>query len=206
MLELFKGLSLNYAGERTPESYKYNYVNGQKDEVIADIYVNNYKIFYSAIGKYSSIDNATKDSVIVEMIWKCMDNLEVDKLEVQLPSMILAYIKRELFRQIKSNNYDKRKINSSDNSITFTDMSVDDESSTDKFDALGEPDDTSMLEMVSYIESLDLTENQLKYCKLALEGSVGLKSGSIANAIGISRAGAKKLRERLQIVCADLLV
>lgn len=206
MLELFKGLSLNYVGERTPESYKYNYVNGQKDEVIADIYVNNYKIFYSAIGKYSSIDNATKDSVIVEMIWKCMDNLEVDKLEVQLPSMILAYIKRELFRQIKSNNYDKRKINSSDNSITFTDMSVDDESSTDKFDALGEPDDTSMLEMVSYIESLDLTENQLKYCKLALEGSVGLKSGSIANAIGISRAGAKKLRERLQIVCADLLV
>lgn len=206
MLELFKGLSLNYVGERTPESYKYNYVNGQKDEVIADIYVNNYKIFYSAVGKYSSIDNATKDSVIVEMIWKCMDNLEVDKLEVQLPSMILAYIKRELFRQIKSNNYDKRKINSSDNSITFTDMSVDDESSTDKFDALGEPDDTSMLEMVSYIESLDLTENQLKYCKLALEGSVGLKSGSIANAIGISRAGAKKLRERLQIVCADLLV
>lgn len=206
MIELFKDLSKNYKGDQTPQSYKNFFELGYENEVIADIYVSNYKLFYKAASQYGSIDSATKDSVIVEMIWKAIKDLDISKLQVKLNSYIIGYIKSELRCILQANTYDKRKINMSDNSVSFTDLTTDNGDATDKFMNMGELDDTTMLEMVSFINSLQLPENQRKYCEVALRGEVGLKYGTIANAIGVSRAGAKKIREKLQLVCADLIV
>lgn len=206
MLELFKDLSKTYKGEQSPQSYKNFFELGYENEVIADIYVNNYKLFYKAASQYGSIDNATKDSVIVEMIWKAMKDLDIAKLQVKLNSYIIGYIKSELRCILQANTYDKRKINMSENSVSFTDLTTDESDGTDKFMNMGEVDDTSMLEMMSFINSLQLPENQRKYCEAALSGEVGLKYGTIATAIGVSRAGAKKIREKLQLVCAELII
>lgn len=204
--EVFTQVLANFTGAKTTEELVYAYRNGAANEVIAHIYTSNYRQFNAVSDKFRGIDDATKESVIMEEIWKALEDYQVGS-SCQITSLICTYIKNSLRALTQANKMDKRVLNECTHSQNMTDyLAAGEGESEDKIAGLGTTgiQDIDELETRLYIESLDLNTNQKKFCNALLRGCKPTKS-AVAASIGISRAGANVVVKALQTKCIDLV-
>lgn len=197
---MYKEIAKTYKGKTTDKELIRAYGQGQKDEVIAVVYCKYSRVFNTVCKKYVTINEEEKESIIMTKIWEALEYLQENELTSKLSTVIGQFISIELRNTLNASKYNKRIAN--EMSISENDLTDFDK---DTVMAFGEVDDISMVEMVSFLDSKDLTENQRKFCDMALSGEVALKSGTIAAAIGISRAGAKRIVDSLRKICVELV-
>lgn len=181
---------MKYTDMELVESFR----NGKENEVISYIVKNNYYLFKQTASSYKGIDSATIESTIYEQVWRCLVNYEPEKSKGKLTTMICKYIRNAVRNIAQSNNYQKRSVNNLVNCSSLDAF----ESGEDKVQETGELAEYDEVELKHMIDNEDLTPNERKYCLAALNNLDGLTMSRIAEQIGVSRAGAKRIRENLQ--------
>lgn len=205
--ELFTNILCNFTGKKTTEELINEYHSGNKDSVIAVVYELGYLQFMSVANNFLGVDNATKESVILEQIWKGLENYKLGS-NAQLVSLICTYIKNELRHITQSESMQKRCLNSCTHTQLFSDyFSSDEDGDEDKNRCMGTTDtsDFDEIELQYYIDSIDMNENQRNFCNALINGCKPTKS-AVAAQIGISRAGANVVVKALQEKLIDLKV
>lgn len=197
--ELFFNLAKDYVGADTNEDYVKYFNQGQENEVIARIYTLNYRLFKQTSKRFTGVDEATRDSLILENIWKCLSTYDESKSNGKITTMICTYVRNALRTLTQSMNTNKGKVNSQ--SKVFS--SYEDE---DRVAELSTTSKTfSDIEIKDYIESLDLKGNQKRYCEAILGSKEDLKMSDIARELNISRAGALSIKRALQGKLGELI-
>ena len=205
--ELFTNILCNFTGKKTTEELINEYHKGNKDSVIAVVYELGYLQFMSVANNFLGVDTATKESVILEQIWKGLENYKLGS-NAQLVSLICTYIKNELRHITQSESMQKRCLNNCTHTQLFSDyFSNDEDSDEDKNRCMGTTDtsDFDEVELQYYIDSIDMNENQRNFCNALINGCKPTKS-AVAAQIGISRAGANIVVKALQEKLIDLKV
>lgn len=203
--EVFYNIMDSFTAKRTTEQLINEYHAGSKDMVIAYVYETSYTQFKSIADKFFGVDEATKESVILEQIWKALENYKLDT-GAKLTTLICTYITNELRHITQKDKTQKRILNQCTHTQLFSDYFGDDEKgSEDKNNCMGQTNtfDFDEVELKYYIESLDLNDNQRKFCTALMEGCKPTKS-AVAAEIGISRAGANVVVKALQEKLLDL--
>lgn len=203
MREIFNAIiNRKSTTEELLNSYKKN-----PNETIGYMFEYHQSEFFGVANKFAGVDTATKESVILEQIWKVFENFKPDS-GCKVTTVICTYIKNELRRITQANKMDKRKLNEATYTQNFSDyFSVDGDSeiAEDKVYALGVTDTYELenVELKMLIDSLDLNENQRKFCMALIGGCKPTKS-AVAAEIGISRAGANVVVKTLQQKLIDI--
>ncbi len=190
----------------TTEELLYSYKKNP-NETIGYLYEYHQSEFFAVANRFAGVDTPTKESVILEQIWKGLENYKLDS-NAQLVSLICTYIKNELRRITQANKMDKRKLNEATYTQNFSDyfnVDGDSEIAEDKIYALGTTDTHELenVELQMLIDSLDLNENQRNFCMALIGGCKPTKS-AVAAEIGISRAGANVVVKTLQQKLVDI--
>ena len=190
----------------TTEELLYSYKKNP-NETIGYLYEYHQSEFFAVANRFAGVDTPTKESVILEQIWKGLENYKLDS-NAQLVSLICTYIKNELRRITQANKMDKRKLNEATYTQNFSDyfnVDGDSEIAEDKIYALGTTDTYELenVELQMLIDSLDLNENQRNFCMALIGGCKPTKS-AVAAEIGISRAGANVVVKTLQQKLVDI--
>ena len=192
---MFKEYVKYYGLNHSDEELILDFNNGLVNEVIACIYEKNYAAFREVSRQFSTIDEATKDSCIVEQIWRALQNYDPQRSEAKLVTVICTYIRYGLLTIVQADKTNKRKVNAGTNRVLLSELELEE----DRLEETGELDSHYIeMEMIDLIESLDLTQNQKEYCRCIIEQSCELTMAQIAQHIGISRAGALSVRKALQ--------
>ena len=203
---IFSNIMNNFTGKKSTEELINEYHTGNKDVIIAFVYETGYGQFSSIASKFLGIDEATKESVILEQIWKGLETYQLNS-KAKLTSLICTYIYNELRHLTQSEKMQKRILNQCTHTQLFSDYFVgdDDESSEDKHSCMGQTDskDFDEVELKYYIDSIDMNDNQRKFCNALIQGCKPTKS-AVAAQIGISRAGANVVVKALQEKLIDL--
>lgn len=204
--EMLLNIMDNFTGEKSTEELINEYHRGNKDVIIAFVYETGYPQFSSISNKFLGLDEATKESVILEQIWKGLENYQIGS-KAKLTSLICTYIYNELRHLTQAEKMQKRVLNQCTHTQLFSDYFVgdDDEGSEDKHSCMGQTDskDFDEVELKYYIESIDMNNNQRKFCNALINGCKPTKS-AVAAQIGISRAGANVIVKALQEKLIDL--
>ena len=204
MREVFESIiNKKYSTEELLYSYKKN-----PNETIGYIYEYHYAEFIAIANRFAGVDTPTKESVILEQIWRALENFKEDST-CKVTTVICTYIKNELRRITQANKMDKRILNECTHTQNFSDyFSVDGDSEVaeDKVFALGTTDTQELeeIELQMYINSLDLNYNQRRFCTALIQGCKPTKS-AVAKEIGISRAGANVIVKALQQKLIELI-
>ena len=93
--EMLLNIMDNFTGEKSTEELINEYHRGNKDVIIAFVYETGYPQFSSISNKFLGLDEATKESVILEQIWKGLENYQIGS-KAKLTSLICTYIYNEL--------------------------------------------------------------------------------------------------------------
>jgi hypothetical protein len=203
--EIFLNIMDNFTGKKTTEELINEYHKGNKDVIIAFVYETGHGQFNSIASKFLGLDESTKESVILEQIWKALENYKLGS-HAQLTSLICTYIYNELRHLTQSEKMQKRVLNQCTHTQLFSDyFSSDADGDEDKNSCMGHTDrkDFDEVELRYYIDSIDMNDNQRKFCNALLEGCKPTKS-AVAAQIGISRAGANVIVKALQDKLIDL--
>lgn len=174
-----------------------SYVSRYNDEdstVIMDIYKKYKNLFFSVAQKFSGVDCATKESIIFEQIWKCLDNYKDTKATGKLTTMICRYIYNALRTYTESLNTNKRSANGGDKCSTFSEF----EGGEDRVLEISEDVDYSTIEMTDIIDNMELTDHQRAFCELFIKNKIDNNLTQVAKELGISRSGAYKIKVQLQ--------
>lgn len=203
-------MSKFYEGEHTTEDYLKYYQLGYIDEVVAAIYVK-YQARFTLPFSTWNIEKEERTSIILTEIWKALEKFDVEKAKgATLETVIYNYIERYILSWNKSQNYDVRKINNDATVLSALDETNDEGEEGNMLDKLegmqSIDEDREKVELAIFVKSLNLTDNEEKYCLAAINGiSKKLNKSSIATAIGISRAGANNIVKKLQVKLVDLI-
>lgn len=190
----------------TTEELLYSYKKNP-NETIGYLYEYHQSEFFAVANRFAGVDTPTKESVILEQIWKVLENFKPDSA-CKITTVICTYIKNELRRITQANKMDKRKLNEATYTQNFSDyfnVNGDSEIAEDKIYALGTTDTYELenVELQMLIDSLDLNENQRNFCMALIGGCKPTKS-AVAAEIGISRAGANVVVKTLQQKLVDI--
>lgn len=190
----------------TTEELLYSYKKNP-NETIGYLYEYHQSEFFAVANRFAGVDTPTKESVILEQIWKVLENFKPDSA-CKITTVICTYIKNELRRLTQANKMDKRKLNEATYTQNFSDyfnVDGDSEIAEDKIYALGTTDTYELenVELQMLIDSLDLNENQRNFCMALIGGCKPTKS-AVAAEIGISRAGANVVVKTLQQKLVDI--
>lgn len=203
--ENFKTLSREYTGGHDDISLVKNFKNiKEQTNIIAYIFCNNYKLFTSKVSKFDFlISEDDRDSSILEGIVNGLQNFDISrgtKLIPYITNCVYNSVRTEAQR-VKKGDYEylikserfEQEVDKKDNSMSLDE--VDSEiaiacSTTDTYE----------YELVSLIESLNLTDKQKEYLSLIVSHP-SLKSVDIAKILGVGRSAIamynKRIREKM---------
>lgn len=168
---------------------------GNENEVIGYLYEEHKKAFQSVADRFYGVDDATVQSTILEQIWVALQDYDVER-GTKLTTFICTYIKSALRTLTQGYNTYKRKVNQSNNCQLFSAYETEDNSRP--FETADIEHGYSRTEMLSLIDSLDLTDNQYKYCQCLIDQVCDSSMASIASYLGLSRAGVLGIKKSLQ--------
>ena len=199
---MFKEMVKVYGLKHTDEELLNDYNKGMKNEVIAYMYEKNKSAFRQVSTKYIGVSNDEVESIIMEQIWKCFETYNSDKANgIKLVTLVCTYIRNALRTYTQKQNSNKRKVNNGNQS---TPMSCFD-TTEDRFNEMGEEDDYNKLELLSVVNSEDLSNKQREYCVAAIEHKCDIQQSHLAREIGVSTAGVVGIRRALQKKLAYLI-
>lgn len=161
MLETYK--NFREIAELISEDLSNEMISSYKDNqdmvTLAKVYVKYFPHFTNVAVKFYNITDQDKASCIVEEIHKALMNYDETK-GASIQTLCTKYINYRLRAETQSENYQLRKANSESNSYE------------ELLEANSIPDFTvesnSILETLSVIETLGLTENEKRYCEIIL--------------------------------------
>lgn len=194
-------LEVSREADSKVDEFVRKYREGRRDEAIQGVYEKHRNLFFQTSKDYYGLDDHTIESSIYEQIWKALDDYDENKSTCKLTTMICKYIRNDLRALTQANSYNKRKINDATNCSFFSEFEQDE----DRLHEAGDEVDYSLIEMRMYINSKDLTSNQLKYCTSIIENVSGTKMADVAEHIGVSRAGALQIKKALKSKLNDLV-
>lgn len=183
------------------EYYVSEYKAGNVNEVIGELYNKHNRVFKQTASKFYGLDEATIESIIYEQIWKCLENYDESKSNGKLTTMICTYIRNACRSVTESNNLSKRKINQSHITSNFSEFEE-----PDRLTEISELTDYTKIEMMDYLDTLELTYNQRSYCELAINGICDLtKLSEFAEILEISCAGVLNIKLTLKNKMQELI-
>lgn len=197
----FKGIIQNKdedTGEVTKlyeleENFTEIFKETQDIRIIASVYVSLYGYLKRVSAKYFRLDSQDKASFIVEEIWKALNDFDPER-EVPFPSFLAAYVNRRCYAENRMRENKVRKINY-DTEITCSlevlgeESDELEESSTDFYQA----------ELMDYIRSSNLNNNELLYCRIVSEETHRMTDSEIARLMGVTPANINYIRKRLSM-------
>jgi len=161
----------------SPELYKFQ----QDDRMIAHLYVRHFGILKEFIeNEYPMIPLHDKISHVLEEIHQSLLHYDPGK-GAKYPTFLMTFIRRRFYALGKQVNSDKRKALNDAMPIEFRP----EEGADDLYDlGIPLPD--------------NLTENELKFCRIVMEEPSAIGGSEIARIIGVSPAAIVHIRKRLQ--------
>lgn len=181
-----------------------NYKDTQDMTVLAKVYVKYYAHLTNVSAKFFNITEADKASCIVEEIHKALMNFDSEK-GAAIQTLVTKYVNNRLRAETQSESYQVRKANSE----------------SDSYEGLCEvsgiaeetEEDASIAETLSVLDSLEITENERRYCEIILLDRTGeladkdkdrevisttkILDTEIAQIMGITGAGVAYIRKSL---------
>ena len=191
---MFESILNVYGKNHTDEELIRDFNEGLQDEVIAYIYNTHKTLLYQTSKQFYGVDEFEVESIIFEQIWKCCRDYDASKSNGKLITMICTYVRNALRSKTQYNKSAKRVANEAINCDVFSQY----ETSEDRITEASIIEEYDVIELNDLIESLDLTENQMAYCKCAIDNVCVLTQANIAREIGVSTAGVTKMRRTLQ--------
>ena len=212
MLETYKSLrevANYYQGGKEDikivQAYSYAENNSWEQEtIIAYVYCKYWKVANKQVTGYYNVSDDDKASLLLSIIPKCLN--EYDPNKAGLARMIVNYF----FRAVRalSQHYDKASLapimkNDGLESLTASDVRQSSEegahfkitANTGK-DRVVE-DKYNLSELVQSLVEMNLTDKQLRYCKLVMSGDYKNDS-DIAHTLGVSRAAICSMKRVLK--------
>lgn len=174
-------------GETFTEDFKEN----QDPRIIAAVYVNLYGYLKQVSAKYFRLDPQDKASFITEEIWKSLMDFEPSR-GVPYASFLAAYVNRRCYAENKMRENLVRKANY-DTGITCSIEAMEETACTLHE---GSPD-YYVAELMDYINSANLNNNEMLYCKIVSEENHRMSDSEIARLMGVSPANINYIRKRL---------
>lgn len=156
---------------------------------IAIIYVNQYGHLKHVTDKFPRLTSEDKCSFILEEIVQALKNYDHTK-GVKIQTVVSTYVYRRCYAENKMREHQKRMIDYDTTLTSSYEAYV--EANIDKGMT-----DFYQCELISYLESLDLTENELKYCKIVSSGEHSIKDSDVARMMGVTPAAINYIRKKL---------
>lgn len=191
---MFESLLNVYGKNHTDEELIRDFNNGMEDEVIAYLYNTHKSLLYQVSKQFYGLDEFEVESIIFEQIWKCCRDYDASKSSGKLITMISTYVRNALRSKTQYNKAAKRVANEATNCDVFSQYEV----SEDRITEASIIEEYDVIELNDLIESLNLTEKQMAYCKCAIDNVCVLTQANIAREIGVSTAGVNKMKKALQ--------
>lgn len=173
-----------------PEEFAEYYRETKDPRVISAVYVNLFGYLKKVSAKYFRLESQDKASFIVEEIWKALNDYDPAR-GVPFASFLAAYVNRRCYAENKMRENLVRKINY-DPEITCsleTVLETVEEESAEDFYAS---------ELIDYIKSANLNNNEMLYVKLIAEEPHRMTDSEVARLMGVTPANINYIRKRLQ--------
>ena len=151
----------------------------------------------SVADQYFHLTDEDKSSFIVEELQKCL--LTYDSSSAKFITMVNTYIKRRLYAESSMENHQKRCANNMGDS--FDELCATKES----YQFKNEADLAEMEVAISQIDA-ELTDNEVKYCKIIIRNNTKLYDREVAKEIGITGAGVNYIKRCLKGKLSPLLL
>lgn len=181
-----------------------NYKETQDMTVLAKVYVKHFAFFIRISEKFFNITEQDKASCIVEEIHKALMDYDASR-GVQIQTLVTKYVNNRLMGATQRENYQRRKINTLSDSYE----------KLAKIDAMPEVavEDSSTLETLSVLDTLNLSDNERRYCEIILldktatlankekdkevVSTTKILDTEVAQVMGITGAGVAYIRKNL---------
>lgn len=156
---------------------------------IAIIYVNQYGHLKNITDKFPRLTSEDKSSFILEEIVQALNNYDETK-GAKIQTVVSTYVYRRCYAENKMREHQKRMLDYDTTLNSSYESYV--EANIDKG-----MNDFYHCEFTNYLESLDLTENELKYCKIVSSGEHSIKDSDVARMMGVTPAAINYIRKKL---------
>lgn len=154
----FKGIANLVEGNLNAEMVE-SYKETQDMVILAKVYVKYYAHLTNVASKFFNITDQDKASCIVEEIHKALMNYDSRK-GAAIQTLVTKYVNNRLRAETQSENYQMRKANNeSDSYESLMEVNAVPESFSEE---------SSILETLSVLDSLNLTANEKRYCEIIL--------------------------------------
>lgn len=158
--------------------------------VICYLFINQYGHLKNISKKYTKLTDDEKASFVVEEIEKALNHYDASK-GAQIQTLISTYVYRRLYAENKMREHQKRKVDY-DNEITSS-YEVYIENNVEKGMR-----DYYESELTNYLETMDLTDNELEYCKIVSSEKSGLSDSDVAKMMGVTPAAINYIKKKLK--------
>lgn len=162
-----------------------------EDAQVAKVFIDQFNYLVTLNNKYYSIDNDTKVSIILENIYKACQNFDPAKGN-KLSTLAIFYITNDFKRYIRDQENDKRIANQ----MKAEDMEDDRGMKVERLEE-GVCDDTSKIEILNMLKSINFTETEKFYIKSIIEDN-NIKDAEIAKELSCARCTITKMKKGLK--------
>lgn len=173
------------------------YQKSHNSFIFAYTYCKLFPYMKTVADQYFHLTDDDKSSFILEELQKCL--LTYKPTQAKFITMVNTYIKRRLYAESSMENHQKRCANNIGDS--FDELCATKES----YEFRNEADLAEMEVAISQIDT-QLTETEVKYCKIVIRNNTKLYDREIAKEIGITGAGVSYIKRCLQEKLTPLLL
>lgn len=167
------------------------------DAVVSAIYSKHSRMFYDRIRKFYGIDYDTKQSIILESIWKVLLNYDVER-GACITTLISTYAYNACKAYFNLEQTDKRVANSTSNCESINAYQE------DRKEEAADSSDYSYVEIFEALARFQLTDNERAYCALVMSDGKYTQA-DIARYLNVSRAAITRIKQSLKVKLAELV-
>lgn len=186
-LKNFQDLSKLYTGTKNLDQSAIEYQSTNDPVILAYVFVKSFPLIVNQANKYFYLTESDKASYAVEELHRSMIDFEEGK-GAKIQTFFSRYLNNRLRAETQALNMDKRKSNNASESYEAI-MEI----ASGYFESgYDDVEFTNLLET-----SFNLSENELKYCKIVMTNTLDVKDSDIARVMGITPAAVHYMKKSL---------
>lgn len=186
-LKNFQDLSSLYTGEKDLDKAALAYQDTQDPVILAYVFCKSFPLIVNQANKYFYLTDSDKASFAVEELHRAMMDFQLNK-GAKVQTFYSRYLNNRLRSETQALDMDKRKSN---NVAESYEAVVEIKSA---YDELGYDN----VDFVDLLETaFNLSENELKYCKIVMNNTLDVMDSDVAKVIGVSPAAIHYMKKSL---------
>lgn len=170
---------------------------GEVAEAIGFIYCNQYGHLKNISAKFPRLTAEDKASFILSEINSALTDYDKTK-GAQIQTLVSKYAYRRLYSENKMREHQKRRANYDQTTASY-------EEYIETAAASWGSNDEYRAELLDYLKSIDLTENELEFCKIIITNRAA-KNTDIAKIMGVTPAAVTYIKNKLKLKVSPLII